>query len=61
MTEEMENDIEMKIKEKNVLLNSLSKGNKAESEKISKTKLELDKLLYAYYKSLKYKYAVQTM
>lgn len=57
----IEEEIKRKIKEKNLLLKSLSKGDKADREKIKITKLELDKLLYTYYKSLKYKSARQTM
>ena len=49
------NELEKQIAEKNSLLNSLNHEDKSNREKIRKTKLELDKLLFMYYKSLKCK------
>lgn len=49
------NELEKQIAEKNSILRSLNHADKSDKEKIRKTKLELDKLLYTYYKSLRCK------
>lgn len=45
-------DLKLKIEEKNRVLEKLYKSHDSDPELIKQTKCELDKLLYAYYKSL---------
>ena len=45
-------DIKKEIQEKNELLDKLDKCEKQDVNKIRKIKMELDRLLYVYYKSL---------
>lgn len=45
-------ELERLIAEKNSMLNLLDEKEKRNSEKIKLIKIELDKLLYMYYKSL---------
>lgn len=51
MTEKL-NELQLQIVEKNRLLDSLNGERKPKREKIRQVKLELDRLLYQYYKSL---------
>lgn len=56
MAKEM-NELEKQIAEKNSMLDGLSHGSRSDKEQIHMIKLELDYLLYMYYKSLKCKCA----
>lgn len=47
-------DLKQKITEKNIILNTLDPGDKAQADEINRVKRELDNLLYLYYKSLAY-------
>lgn len=47
-------EIMKQIKEKNILLKSLSRDRKTDNDKINTVKTELDRLLYLYIKSLKF-------
>ncbi|MCX8131245.1 MAG: hypothetical protein N3I35_14250 [Clostridia bacterium] len=49
-------ELEKQIVEKNTVLNSLRGNRNEDREKASHIKNELDKLLFAYYKSLKCRY-----
>jgi hypothetical protein len=46
------NELQREIVEKNQILDSLNRERKPKREKIQQVKIELDRLLYQYYKSL---------
>ena len=48
-----ENELKKQIAEKNLVLGFLRRERKSDNEKIRQVTVELDNLLYRYYKSLK--------
>lgn len=50
MIEKNISELKRQIWEKNMLLDSLSRDHKLKREKIRQIKMELDSLLYSYYK-----------
>ena len=52
---DLSQQLEKEIVKKNIILNSYSEGHYSSKEQVHDLELELDELLYQYYKLLRYK------